>query len=232
VDKFAFVAELEENGAFRIGKGARFVRWTVRREQAGRERWWAAAAGACLVLAVPVLAGNLPPTMARMAAARDYAVRIVLPAARNDAPLRTEPGARKPPAELSDPDVETTTPAETELAVVASPVAKAAPRARMPGVIALDYNLSGGAQAGDAIELDKPVVVAGAEAGRIVLRIDGNARVYAQGRRVVALLAARGGAVPKGIGDDFVSLEALRALGVEVRYDAARDRLILDPPKA
>jgi len=113
-------------------------------------------------------------------------------------------------------------------------VARTAPRAKVPGVIALSYSLAGGANAGDAIEIDKPVSIAGADAGRVPIRIDGNAKVYAQGKRLAALIAAQSGekAVPAGLGEDFVSLEALRALGIGVRYDAIRDRLVLDPPAA
>ena len=74
----------------------------------------------------------------------------------------------------------------------------------------------------------------GADAGRIPLRIDGNAKVFALGSRLAAIIAAQAGekAVPEGLGKDYVSLEALRALGIGVRYDAIRDRLVLDPPAA
>ena len=160
------------------------------------------------------------------------AVRIVL-ADAHEAPGR--PVLSAPGAASSTP-AEATVGAGPAAAPVQNPPVASNPArgARLAGVIALDYNLSGGAFAGDAIELDKPVSVDGADAGRIALRIDGNARVYAQGRRVAALLARHGGvsAVPEGLGDDFVSLEALRALGVDVRYDAARDRLLLGSPGA
>ena len=208
------------------------MHWTiVRSERAPRRRLGAALLlGAGALAAVPVLAGNFD--LSGLGAARDYAVRIVLPASQRQAPLRAEPGVRAEPAELSAPEVAPTAAAETELAATAT--SPNGSRQRIPGVIALKYNLAGGAEASDAIELDKPVVVGGAEAGRIALRIDGNARVFVAGRRVAALLADKAGesAVPKGLGDEFVSLEALRAMGVEVRYDAVRDRLILDPPAA
>ena len=210
------------------------MHWTITRGEPARRRRLGGALvlAAAALAAVPVLAGNF--ALPGLNAARDYAVRIVLPVARTNAPLRAEPGVRKPPAELSMPESAPSAAGATELAVAASPPATGRPRAQIPGVIALKYNLSGGAEASDAIELDKPVVVGGADAGRIALRIDGNAKVYVQGRRVAALLGAKGGrdAVPEGLGEDFVSLEALRAMGVEVRYDAARDRLILDLPDA
>jgi hypothetical protein len=168
---------------------------------------------------------------AAMDAARDYAVRIELPRAHE------APRGRMVllPAATSAGPVEPSVEASPASRITAPPtVPRSPPGPKLAGVIALDYNLSGGAQAGDAIELDKPVSVGGADAGRIALRIDGNARVYAQGRRVAALLARHGGAnaVPDGLGDDFVSLEALRAMGVDVRYDAARDRLLLAAPGA
>lgn len=105
-------------------------------------------------------------------------------------------------------------------------------RVKVPGVIPLNYSLAGGADAGDAIEVEKSVVIGNSDAGRIALRIDGNARVYALGSRLAAIIAAQSGAgaVPEGLGEDFVSLERLRALGVGVRYDAIRDRLVIDPP--
>ena len=203
------------------------MRWTVRRRQTGRVRWWAAATAACLVAGVPVLAGSF-------SIMPDYTVRLVLPSPGRERPLRAGPGVRRVPAEPSAKQASGAPPPATEAPPSTAPVATAVakPDARIPGIIPVKYNLGGGAEAGDAIELEKPVSIAGAEAGRIALRIDGNAKVFAEGRAVAALLAARGRAVPEGVGNGFVSLEALRALGVEVRYDAARDRLVLELPKA
>lgn len=159
----------------------------------------------------------------------DYAVRLTLPASPPDTPdrpiavnrLALAPAIDQAEAESPTPDAEP------------SPTASA-PRSKVPGMMALRYSLAGGAAAGDAIEVEKPVSIGGTDAGRIALRIDGNARVYALGSRLAAIIAAQSGeqAVPAGLGEDFVSLDALRALGIAVRYDATRDRLVLDPPAA
>lgn len=168
-----------------------------------------------------------------------YAVRFVLPAAHRSEPLAASPAAREAPlvviAEVPEPAPGASpTTLAAALTLPVPTLARTAPRSKVPGVIALSYSLAGGATAGDAIEIDKPVSIAGADAGRIPIRIDGNAKVYAQGKRLAALIAAQAGekAVPAGLGEDFVSLEALRALGIGVRYDAIRDRLVLDPPAA
>ena len=222
----------------------RVVRATVRRSEAAARRapLMLVVGGAVLAtgsgMAAVGLGLGVLPGMAR----GGYAVRIVLPPAQRSIVLAATPAAREAPlAEIA------TTPPEpipsqaaepVELAAVSSlPVpntARTALRTKVPGIIALSYNLAGGPKAGDAIEIDKPVSIAGADAGRIPIRIDGNAKVYAQGKKLAALIAAKAGerAVPAGLGDDFVSLEALRALGIGVRYDAIRDRLVLDPPAA
>ena len=226
----------------------RVVRFTVRRSEAAARRAplmlgvGAAVLAAGSVMAAPGLGlglGALPGM-----ASDGYAVRIALPETRRSLPLAATPAAREAPlAEIAAPAVAE---AEAAPAPEASPVALAVvstlpvptaartPRARVPGVIALSYSLAGGANAGDAIEVEKSVTFRGADAGRIPLRIDGNAKVFALGSRLAAIIAAQSGqaAVPAGLEQDFVSLERLRALGIGVRYDAIRDRLVLDPPAA
>lgn len=170
------------------------------------------------------------------------ALRFVLPAAPAGAETVLAPGNRPAPVEAlsaapqipdgdAQPDEE---PEQLAAASVPVPTTVAAPaaRAKVAGLIPLSYNLAGGAKSGDAIEVDKPVSFAGADAGRIPLRIDGNARVYALGSRLAEIIARQSGegAVPKGLDQDFVSLDRLRALGIGVRYDAIRDRLVVDPP--
>ena len=225
----------------------RVVRFTVRRsEAAARRAPLAVVAGLGVLVAGSVMAapglglGGLPGI-----GRDDYAVRIVLPATHRSVPPAASPAAREAPfAQIAAEDAArdgvapTVEPAPVALAVVSTlpfpTVARSGPRSKVPGVIALSYSLAGGANAGDAIEIDKPVSIAGTDAGRIPIRIDGNAKVYAQGKRLAALIAARAGekAVPAGLGEDYVSLEALRALGIGVRYDAIRDRLVVDPPAA
>ena len=178
------------------------------------------------------------PRSGLIGAGEGYVVRFALPAAHPSQRLAATPGRGQAPLEgLADapqPDVaEATAPvAVASAAATALPAPTAARRAKVPGVIALSYNLAGGPQAGDAIEVDKAVSVGAAEAGRISLRIDGNAKIYALGSRLAAIIAEQSGAeaVPDGLGQDYVSLERLRALGIAVRYDAIRDRLVIDPP--
>ena len=179
--------------------------------------------------------GSLPGT------GEGYAVRFALPAAHPSKRLAAQPARRQPPLEVlaqaplpdaaePPPPVVVASAAATALPVPTT--TKPVPRGKVPGVMALNYSLAGGPRAGDAIELDKPVSIGGTDAGRIPLRIDGNAKVYALGSRLAAIIAEQSGAaaVPDGLDQDYVSLERLRALGIAVRYDAIRDRLVIDPP--
>ena len=233
------------------------MRYTVKRNETAAHR----ASIVLLVFVGVVAAGGVmaAPGLDLRAmsglAQKQYAVRIVLPATHRAAAIAASPAARRAP--LIDPEAASQASDEVtpviEAAVVAPvvvatapvglaavstlpvpTVARAAPRGKVAGLMRLSYNLAGGAEAGDAIEIDKPVSIAGADAGHIPIRIDGNAKVYALGKRLAALIAAKSGekAVPAGLGEGYVSLEALRALGIGVRYDAIHDRLVLDPPAA
>ncbi len=219
------------------------MRFTVRRsDTATRRAPLALATGLGVLAAGSVMASPGLDLSALPGLAHDgYAVRFVLPDSHDAAPLAASPAAREAPlAEIAAaPEPAPSEAPEPPTHAIASslqvPAAKrTAPRPKFAGVIALNYSLAGGANAGDAIELDKPISIAGADAGRVPIRIDGNARVYALGKRLAEVIAAQSGeqAVPAGLGEDFVSLEALRALGIGVRYDAIRDRLVLDPPAA
>ena len=224
----------------------RVVRFTVRRsEAAGRRVPLMLGVGGVLLAAGGVMAAPGLDLGALPGIANDhYAVRIVLPTTHRSTPLAATPAAREAPlAEIAAPAVveeeaapapETSPVAIAALSALPAPTAARMPRAKVPGVIALSYSLAGGANAGDAIEVEKAVTFRGADAGRIPLRIDGNAKVFALGSRLAAIIAAQSGqaAVPAGLGEDYVSLEGLRALGIRVRYDAIRDRLVLDPPAA
>jgi hypothetical protein len=170
-----------------------------------------------------------------------YAVRFALPAADPSVRLAATPARRQAPldvlAQAPLPDAAEPAPPEVVASAAATtlPVpntARPAARGKVPGVLALNYSLAGGPRAGDAIEVEKPLSIGQAEAGRIPLRIDGNAKVYALGSRLAAIIAAQSGAgaIPDGLDQDFVSLERLRALGIAIRYDAIRDRLVIDPP--
>lgn len=213
----------------------RVVRFTVRRSETVARR-------APLMLAAFVAVIATGSVMAAPGLLRhDYAVRFALPEAHRAVPLAASPAAREAPlAEIAaaPKPAPSPVPEPVELAAASSlpvpTVARTTPRTKVPGIIALNYSLAGGANAGDAIEVEKSVTFRGADAGRIPLRIDGNAKVFALGSRLAAIIAEQSGqaAVPEGLEKDFVSLEALRALGIGVKYDAIRDRLVLDPPAA
>ena len=144
----------------------RVVRFTVKRsEAAARRAPLALAVGGAVLAAGSVMAapglglGALPGT-----AREGYAVRIVLPASHRTTSPAASPAAREAPlAEIAQaPEPIPSQAAEpVELAAASSlPVpttARIAPRAKVPGVIALSYSLVGGANAGDAIEVEKSV---------------------------------------------------------------------------
>lgn len=219
------------------------MRLTLRRRERGRGRATLVAAGALAMLAAggllaaPGGAERWRILGASLPLKDSYAVRIALPTAREASARGVAPGAREAPlAEFENtladkPDELAAVAVEPEMHPEAT-VVRVGSRGKVQGVIPLNYSLAGGADAGDAIEVEKPVTIGDRDAGRIALRIDGNARVYALGSRLATIIAAQLGAaaVPEGLGEDFVSLEALRALGVGVHYDAIRDRLVIDPP--
>ena len=216
------------------------MRLTLTRQERGRGKAALAVAGALTVLAGGSLLaapGGSAGWPISLSGPDGYAVRIALSAPRQRAADATVAGTRKAAFDElnSAPADQTDEPIAIASAPVALPTSAAARpdrRTKALGLIPLSYSLAGGADAGDAIEVEKPVMVGGSDAGRIALRIDGNARVYALGSRLAAIIAAQSGAaaVPEGLGEDFVSLERLRALGLGVRYDAIGDRLVIDPP--
>ena len=189
----------------------------------------AAVAGAGLVAA---------PLDGVRVASDGYAVRFILPVNRAAEPV-AKPSAREAPLAILAEAVPVAGGEAVPVAVASAPptlpaptAARPTPRGKVPGVISLSYNIAGGANAADAIEVEKLVSIGKTDAGRIPLRIDGNAHVFALGSRLAEIIAAQSGekAVPEGLERDFVSLERLRALGIAVRYDAIRDRLVVDPP--
>lgn len=196
---------------------------------------------AALVLSLVGTAGLAAFDAPAMLAPDGYSLRIALPVSRAAPPRETAAGALSAPLEAIG-EAPSSSVRESDAAPVVAvaetslptPIAaRPANRSKVPGVIALSYNLAGGAGAGDAIEVEKQVTFHGADAGRIPLRIDGNAKVFALGSRLAAIIAAQSGqaAVPQGLEKDYVSLDTLRALGIGVKYDAIRDRLVVEPPQ-
>ncbi|QGN54365.1 hypothetical protein [Novosphingobium sp. Gsoil 351] len=225
------------------------MRFTVKRSEAAARRAplvlvvGGAVLAAGSVMAAPGLGLRAFSGIVR----NDYPIRFALPETRPSGPLAASPGPREAPlaeiAEVAEPVPSTAAEPLAKASPVAlaaastlpvPTVARVAPRSKVTGVMALSYSLAGGANAGDAIEVDKAVSIDGVDVGRVPIRIDGNAKVYAQGKKLAALIAAKSGekAVPPGLSEDFVSLDALRAMRIGVTYDAIRDRLVLEPPGA
>jgi hypothetical protein len=90
------------------------------------------------------------------------------------------------------------------------------------------YRLVGG-----DIEFELPVVADGDDLGRVTLHVAPNQLVYLRLRDLVALVGDR--FAPEQLArlstapdiDTLISLEKLRDAGIDLRYDAARDRLSL-----
>lgn len=98
------------------------------------------------------------------------------------------------------------------------------------GMLDIDFNLKGGAQSPRTITVRKPVAIAGAASGNLSLRIDGAARIYANKAEVATLLEGRSDKserIRTASGEEFVSFDQLRDLGVNIRYDPSADRIVI-----
>lgn len=94
------------------------------------------------------------------------------------------------------------------------------------GLLAVDFDLGGRPGARDAIQIRKPVSLAGAEMGQLSLRIDENSQLYADLDQVEALLPGATKSV-KDVKDGFVSFQELRRAGIPIRYDVGKDQIVL-----
>ncbi len=81
------------------------------------------------------------------------------------------------------------------------------------------------------LDVQKPVQVGAAPPARIDVKIGSGANIYLNGAQLAALLSAQGrrlkSTAPIGK-DGFVSLDDLRSSGLKIRYDAAKDSLVVD----
>lgn len=123
---------------------------------------------------------------------------------------------------------------------VPSPAATAIPAAAAQeekgGLTAVRFNLadpyapSGDGQASGPIELTKGVRVNGAEAGNATIRVTDGATIAIARDQLDKLLsgAGRGDLADKlASAGPFVSFDRIRQAGLNVRYDAASDRILL-----
>lgn len=93
-------------------------------------------------------------------------------------------------------------------------------------LLAVDFDLAGRPGGRDAIEIRKPVSLAGASVGQIRLRIDENSQLYADASQIEALLPDAAKSL-QGVRDGFVSFQELRNAGIPIRYDVAKDQIVL-----
>jgi hypothetical protein len=89
-----------------------------------------------------------------------------------------------------------------------------------------DFSLGSGPSAANAIEIRKPVVINGHAAGTVRMRIDATAEVYVRREDIAKLLAGKI-ALPDGGDQDFVALDQIRDRGIDVRYNAGKDALVI-----
>jgi len=105
------------------------------------------------------------------------------------------------------------------------------PRPRAGG-LPIEFDLSArhaAADAGSPVEIVKPVEIDGVVAGEATVRVDAGSNLAISADELAGLLARTGYAdiaarLPDG---PFVSFEALRSLGLDVRYQAPSDRVLI-----
>ncbi|HTK71864.1 MAG TPA: hypothetical protein VL331_05130 [Croceibacterium sp.] len=155
---------------------------------------------------------------------------------RGGGPNRDRPAATgKPerPAGLGDADPQAalasqvqanSDPTAEDPAVGASRLA--GPSANAGPFIVSDFNLGSGPSAANAIEVRKPVLLNGHAAGTVRVRIDAAAEVYVRQDDIARLLAGKA-AFPQSPDQDFIALDRLRERGIDVRYSAGQDALVI-----
>lgn len=115
------------------------------------------------------------------------------------------------------------------------------PPARTPApdparpVIEFDLADPGANEGGSAVELRKPVWLIGAEAGaaagNATIRVGADSTLAVSAGELGALLtrAGRGDLARQinGLGGGYVEFDTLRRLGIDLRFDAAADRIVI-----
>lgn len=90
----------------------------------------------------------------------------------------------------------------------------------------VNYDIAGGADSARAISETKSVLYHGADAGELEIRIDETAAIFARKADLAAMIPGIGARL-KGQKGDFASFADVRQAGFDIRYDAARDRVVI-----
>ncbi len=94
------------------------------------------------------------------------------------------------------------------------------------GMMDLDFDLAAGPEDDDTIHLQMQVQHGNNVLGPVEIRIDTNSSIYVARDEMLAILPAPVRAAERLEGE-FVELASLRDAGVDLRYDATADRLVL-----
>jgi hypothetical protein len=115
-------------------------------------------------------------------------------------------------------------PQQTETAL--STVPRSSPTIGPSGMMDLDFNLAAGPEDAETIQLQMQVQLGDDVLGPVEIRIDTNSSIYVAREDMLAILPVpvRGAERLEG---EFVELASLRDAGVNLRYDATSDRLVL-----
>jgi len=113
----------------------------------------------------------------------------------------------------------------------ARPSVSTRPAARTPNandanVLDINYDLLAGPGSSGAVEISKRLRRGDASLGPLKLQVDRNAGLYASRADLARMLPARAAQIDR-LDGDYLSLSRLREAGVNLRYDAAHDELVL-----
>lgn len=93
-------------------------------------------------------------------------------------------------------------------------------------MLQLDYDLVAGPGSDGSVQISRDLRRGSASLGALTLQIDRNAALYASRADLVRMLPTRAAQLQR-LDGEFVPLSRLRQAGVNLRYDAARDELML-----
>lgn len=182
-----------------------------------------------------------------------YSIRIPLPAARPADPRPSPAAPSATDAEAREPDARDTESGRSNALDQPEPIASptdmrqeqrmpverdraddrkqpATENPRQAQLASLEYDLRNGSGPSaasappEAMEVEKTVHFHGTDAGRLKIRIDRNSRIYARGRQLADMLNLDRSGYP-ALGEEYASFDELRKAGLDIRYDATRDRL-------
>ncbi len=111
-----------------------------------------------------------------------------------------------------------------------APTTSAPPRASTSasdnGVLDIAYDLDAGPGSDGSVTISKRLRRNGASLGPLKLQVDRNSGLYASRADLARMLPAKAAQIDR-LDGDFLSLSRLRQAGVNLRYDAARDELVV-----